>query len=203
MALETYAELVTEVESWVNRTDLTVSTYVRMVEADIEKLNLIRQETQIDISSIAGQLELPTDFIAAKQLIYHASSRDQAMGLASKATVLAELGGTRTIPTRFCRQGDYLTLNAACDDEEFTLYYFTRTSPLEDESTNWILTLYPQVYLFGCITYAWLFAQNEEKAVVWEAKYKAALLDMESIECASQYSGGDLNIEPNPYMEGI
>lgn len=201
MAFENYTDLETRVESWVNRTDLNVDEYATLVEKDIEKLELVRQEESVELVAVGGLLDLPTDFIKAKSLVYHASGGDVTLKIASKNTVLESRGQGRTVPTRFSRLGNQIILNAECDDDEFTLYYYKKLDSIVTNVTNWLLELYPQVYFFGCMAYAFEFVQDNDKALYWRTKYDKEAVMLDTNERASQYSGGDLEVEPNPYME--
>jgi hypothetical protein len=60
------------------------------------------------------------------------------------------------------------------------LWYFARLSGLSTTSqTNWALSNFPDLYLYGSLVHTAPYLKNDERIGVWEGMYQAVLRDIE------------------------
>ena len=73
------------------------------------------------------------------------------------------------------------------------IVYQRRITPLNSEAptTNWILSKYPDAYLYGALVAAQPFVQDEARANVYEAMYQKAIANINAVDW---YSGSTLQV---------
>lgn len=188
MALDTYANLKTAVLAWSERSDLTSynTDFVTLCEMRI-RTELAEQgkrpremETTTDLTPTAGVCTLPTDFMAMKRVQARTSSPrrleyrtldwldeaypDGASGDPSFYTVMGTTAGTSTL-----RMFPLTTSN-------IRVTYYAYPAVLSDaNTTNWLLTKYPNVYLYGTLLELEIFAGNDAGAQKWLGFFKGAV----------------------------
>lgn len=58
-------------------------------------------------------------------------------------------------------------------------YYSTLPAISNSNPTNWVLTQYPDLYLYGSLVHTAPYLKNDERIQVWENMYQAILKDIE------------------------
>lgn len=58
-------------------------------------------------------------------------------------------------------------------------YYSTLPAISNGNPTNWVLTQYPDLYLYGSLVHTAPYLKNDERIQVWEGMYQAILKDIE------------------------
>lgn len=168
MTISTYVELQTAIQDWYeDRADLQpfAVDFITLAEAYFN-LNLrVRQmETSTDLTPDSGGVcTLPTDYIEAKRVVELASIR-------RPLEYISEDAADEYYPTRFaslsCHYmilGDSLTaLPISSNDIELTYYQEIPALSVQN-TTNWLLTKLPNLYLHTCLMYAaeWLHEDGE------------------------------------------
>jgi hypothetical protein len=171
MTISTYAELKTAIANWfMDRTDIG-TTYgdeiIALAEAYFnQNLRVREMETVEDLTpDVDGVCTLPAEYIEAQRVVELASIRrplefitpemadvwyaDRAGGLASCYTIV---GTTLT------------ALPTSTNDIELT--YWAVIPPLSgSQTTNWLLTKSPNLYLHTCLMYAAEFAKVQDQFV--------------------------------------
>ena len=77
------------------------------------------------------------------------------------------------------------------------LYYPTFPALSDSQTTNWVLTNYPDVYLAGCLYWANRFTQNEQEATNWMSQYKQAAWTASETYRRSTLTQGSIAIRPD------
>ena len=83
---------------------------------------------------------------------------------------------------------------APIPDDSYTgkLTYW-RTDEFSDDTNNTnSFGRWPDIWLYGCLHHAWLFLQNEQKAVYWLGLYNKAIADQKTGEVRDKYAGSAL-----------
>lgn len=184
MAITTYGELKTAVANWMARADLTnrIPEFIALCEARFHRTLRVsgmekRAETILAIST--EYVALPTDFMEVRnfQLQTNPVVNLKAMSPDNIDQIYAGQTGK---PQFYAIVGDELQLAPAPDGEyELEMAYWAKLTPLSDiDTSNWMLTNAPDVYLFGALCEAIPFVQNDQRTLVWEAKYKNAVDDI-------------------------
>jgi hypothetical protein len=153
MALGTYSELQSAVASYLHRSDLTteIQDAIRLAEADMQvRAKLSQWDTSTTIAMTNGVGALPSDFAQAISVRYGADSYtlEALHGDAFDNLSAASSSGS---PTYFSIRGTNLLLAPAATGT-VTLEYTARFTPLSTSATtNSLLTLFPDAYLYGTL----------------------------------------------------
>lgn len=188
MAITTYSGLKSAIADWLNREDLTsvIPTFVSLAEANINRGLRVRDMlTRSDLTWNSGEIvPLPTDFLELYSLEQtfppdaSVTPPLQYVGIDEmkrlKKRIPASGGGQTRYFTIF---GSYLDL---CPEPTsglpMTLTYYASVPALSDtNTTNWLLTKAPDIYLYGSLLHASPYLKNDERAQVWGAGYQSII----------------------------
>lgn len=197
MSLQTYSDLQAAVASWLHRTgdtDLTaiIPDFIRLAEARFNR-TLRTRSMLADLAStplVSGAATLPTDFLAFKELRYDGSPsytleprplewvRNQPAD-ASQPNYFA-VTGTQVVcwPTAGSIKGTY----------------YQSIPALASNSTNWLLTAHPDLYLFAALVEAVLFTQDDSRVQMWGEKASALIETVQGQDNANTINGGPLTV---------
>ena len=167
MALNNFTSLKTAIANWLNRTDLTneiTDDFIKLTEADFNSKLRIRQMEQIDTITIDSETEsVPSGFIAVRSFYILSSSTKFPLEYITPHNLFEIRGGSRS-----GRPRSY-TLEADNETEQFRFgpspdttytgylsYYknFESLSSSSANSSNYILTSHPGIYLYGSLYHA-------------------------------------------------
>lgn len=182
MTISTYVELQTAIQDWYeDRADLQPFTadFISLAEAYFN-LNLrVRQmETSTDLTPDGdGVCTLPTDYIEAKRVVELASIRRALEYITEDAADDYYPTRSADLACHYMILGSELTaLPISSNDIELS-YYQAIPALSDSNTTNWLLTKSPNLYLHTCLMYAaeWLHENDE---VAKEAALVARFVDL-------------------------
>lgn len=176
MAVSTYAELKASIANWLNRTDLTteIIDFIRLAEARLNTdLLTSDREQESSASSSAARVTLPADCYGIRSVFIDADPRTILEPLA-----IGELRQTYTAAATGLPQhyavvgGDTLVFGPAPDATyTYVLVYWADIPALSDSNTtNWLLTAYPDLYLSCALVEALLLLKDEKRAEIWDGR---------------------------------
>jgi hypothetical protein len=198
MALSTYSELKSSVADWLNRTDLTsaISDFVSLAEAQIERNLRTRQMlTRANATIDTEYAAVPADFLEAKSFKINSNpvvslqfeTIDAIYNLAPKYSSASKPLFFGVIGSQF--------LFLPVPDSSYTgeLAYYAKLSKLSDSNTtNWLLTAAPDVYLYGTLLQAAPYLQDDARIATWSSLYKMGIEELQLADDRSSSSGGAL-----------
>ena len=184
MALDTYSNLKTTIANYLNRSDLTayLGDFITLTEARLNRELRVREMVNTDISTttVAGtqSYSLPTGYLEATTVIYQ-SNPYCTLRFMSNTDFYNKYNTSQTSgkPTYFTIVGSNILLGIA-PDSATTLqinYYKTISALSDDNTTNTILTNYPELYLYGSLAESAPFIMQDERINTWATLYKEAL----------------------------
>lgn len=184
MALTTYALLKTTIANYLNRTDLTsyLGDFITLTESRLNRELRVREMVNTDTSTttVAGtqSYSLPSGFLEASAIIYQ-SNPYRTLRFMANGDFYRQYNVTQTsgLPTFFTIVGEKILLGVAPDSAK-TLqidFYKTLTPLSESNTTNTILTNYPELYLYGALAESSPFLMQDERLNTWAGLYKEAL----------------------------
>lgn len=199
MAISTYSELQTAVANWLNRTDLTdrIPDFIALAEAQMNRRLRVRQMVKRAEAALASEfVDVPADMIEPIQLALEISESDiRLLQYLSPERLLAEKAGNvaSAEPEFYSLVGGSLQLLPA-PDATYTseLTYYAKIPALASSSTNWLLSAYPDAYLYGALVQAAPYLVDDERAVTWGTMFQAALND---IQMSNRVAGGKLRTD--------
>ena len=200
MAISTYTELKSAVADFLNRDDLasSIPTFISLAEAALNRdLRHWRQQRRVTTVADERYEQLPSDFIKAHSLVMETGNGEKALAFASTAEI------SRRSLTTNGESGEPVlyTINAGqiefipTPDESYplTMTYYAALPTLSDEETsNWMLTLYPDIYLYGTLVHSAPYLADDARTQVWAALYQAAIDAATRDSDQALYSGSPL-----------
>lgn len=200
MAISTYAELKTAVADFLNRDDLTsaIPTFISLAEAGLNR-DLRHWRQQRRVSSVADERyeQLPSDFIRAESITISTSRGEKALEFASTAEISRrkiannDQAGEPVVFTYSAGQIEFVP--APDDSYPLTMVYYAALPTLSDtETSNWMLTLYPDIYLYGSLVHSAPYLADDARIQVWAALYQSAIDAATRDSDQALYSGSPL-----------
>jgi hypothetical protein len=198
MALTTYAELKTSVGDWLNRSDLTtaIPDFISLAEAQIERNLRTRQMIVRSTASLTTEYSaVPDDFLEAKTFKLDTSPptplQFETIDSMDNLSVVYTSSGK---PAYFSVVGNQFRF-IPTPDTTYTgeLTYYAKLSKLStSNTTNWLLTAAPDIYLYGALMQAAPYLQDDARITVWAALYKNGLEELKLSDDRGSTSGGVL-----------
>lgn len=187
MALSTYDELKSSISDWTVRSDLSavLDDFIDLTEAmfrfeprppDDADMGGVR----VGIATETGSLTVWQDYIAIPSDFMTALSLDLTGETGRRLTYI----GSDSMPAVY-QEGNglpsYWTVTDNIDFDKsadsaypYELKYYANVVPLSSSNqTNTILTNYPNVYLAGCLYFAFDYIGDNDNSNKWLARYKA------------------------------
>ena len=199
MALSTYAELKTSIGDWLNRSDLTsvIPDFISLAEAQIERTLRARQMIVRANASFDAQYgAVPSDFLEAKSLKLTSTNPQTPLSFLSIDALDAEMTKYTASgkPKFFGVVGGQLRIVPTPDATYTTeLTYYAKLAKLStSNTTNWLLTSSPDIYLYGSLLQAAPYLQDDARIQTWATLYERALNDSQTADDRSASSGGAL-----------
>lgn len=201
MAISTYTELQTAIANWINRTDLTdrIPEFIALAEAQMSRRLRVRQMvTRAEAALSAEFTAAPSDVLEPIALTLEISETDiRLLQHLAPERLLAEkasLGNvTAAEPEFWSLVGSSIQLLPQPNqsyDSEFT--YYAKIPALASNSTNWLLSAYPDAYLYGALLQAAPYLIDDERVITWGTLFQAALSD---IQLSNRIQPGKLRTE--------
>tara|TARA_R100001460_G_scaffold308_1_gene1440 strand:+ start:78 stop:758 length:681 start_codon:yes stop_codon:yes gene_type:complete len=202
MALANYSDLKTSIANWLNRSDLTseiAEDFIVLAEKDfnsklrIRKMNATNSSFTINAETVA----LPTGFLQVRDFYILQGGVKYPLHYITPAQMDQIRGGsTSGMPETFTILGDNFRF-APTPSSSYTgvLNYYKEFDPLTtSNTTNYILTNHPAIYLYGSLYHAANFLGGVEPRQVqqWQQMYATALERLERNDREDQYGNAPL-----------
>ena len=202
MALSNYSELQSSVANWLNRSDLTTEItgdFIVLTEKDFNSKLRIRKMVESDSSfSInAETVALPSGFLQVRDLFILSGGTKYALTYMTPPQ-MDQIKGSSTsgMPVAYTIIGDNFRF-APTPDTTYTgtLNYFKSFDALSDSNTtNYILTNHPAIYLYGSLYHAanFLGGVDPQRLQQWQGMYTTAMERLERNDREDQYGSAPL-----------
>lgn len=194
MSIGTYSELQTAVASWMHRADLTdrIPEFIALCEARANghsKSRLMEARTTLTATSGNAYVTLPSDMLEMRRLVVTSSSPLSTLKYVSPDEITFSYPTTQQgVPAVFAVIGSQVQL-APIPDSSYTLEvsYLQKIPALSEANpTNWLLTNFPDVYLYGTLLQAVTYTQDFGQLNTLQTLYRDAVENMNAIDW---YSG--------------
>ena len=174
MAITNYAELQTAIGDWLNRADLDqkIPDFIRLAESTLNDVlrsaDMVTQSTSVSIAS--GRADLPED---ALEIVYAqvAGAEDEPLEQITPQQ-LTMLRRTRTRdaanPRFFAIIGRKIAVTPTPTSGSLDIDYYQRIPALtSSNTTNWLLTDAPHMYLYTSLLHATPFLMDDARYAVF------------------------------------
>lgn len=201
MTITSYDTLVTELEAFLIRTDLTarIPTFIQLFEGRMNRLlRTPEMEETATTSSSSNTIALPTDFLQARSL-YIDSDPDLVLEAMSFPALRETYASAITsIPAAYAIRGQTIIIGPDPDQSyTYTLSYYQKIPALTDSNqTNWLIEAHPDAYLWGTLTMAEAYLQNDERFPVWKDAWDTCLAEIQEHANAQRLPATPLALRP-------
>lgn len=206
MSFDSYTALQAEVADYLARDDLNtkIPSWVTLTEAKLNRELFVRQmeqrsTTPIDITSVEPEfISLPVDFQSMRSI--------RLSSLTGKPK-LEYLSQTQMDDKRFQTSNDvgqpwFFTIIGSeielfpTPDQDYTIemVYRKNIPPLAANTTNWLLALAPDIYLYGALLEAAPYTKQDARIQVWGLGFTTALNGLNNLGLMSTFNAGPLSI---------
>jgi|DEB0MinimDraft_10_1074344.scaffolds.fasta_scaffold01113_5 hypothetical protein len=203
MSVTNYGELKSTIADFLNRSDLTsvIPTFIDFAEAEFNRNLRVRQmvlraEAQIDARFSA----VPADFIEAKDLVIVTTNPVQPLEFITQQEMAQERNTTYTAastPRYFSVVGGQFEF-VPTPDQQYSLEmsYFAKIPALSaDTDTNWLLTDYPDIYLYTSLMHSAPYLKDDERIGVWSQLAAKAREELIARDASSSFNGSTPRIK--------
>lgn len=209
MGLATFTDLTTSVGKWLHRADLAASIpdFITLAETRIyqgsqdsqmptDPLRLTTMETQVSGSTATGIGAL-NDLIELRKIVVGAEPHTHVLRVAPREEI-TRLQRYPGVPRAYSIEAGTVIIGPIPDaDYPYTITYFKRFPALSaNQTTNWLLTNAPNVYLYGTLIETAPFLNNDARLLTWYRLFAAGLQALQAQDDRLRYSGGALVMRP-------
>jgi hypothetical protein len=186
MSVSTYAELKSAIASWLHRSDLTsvLADFVTLSESKFNRRLRTRfQETAFGPTTPTSyEIAIPSDFAAVRKL-WRTSDRWELIQRPIDVLTFLQEGGQSTgfaITDAFVFDGT---------SEVGGIYYAKVTALSDSQTTNWLLTAYPDLYLWAGLAEAAFYSKDLNAAAMWTERTDALIKEINGTSQRDKFSG--------------
>jgi len=197
MAITNYGELKSAVGDFLNRSDLTsvIPTFIDFAEAEINRTLRVRQMVARAEAAIDARFSaVPSDFIEAKDLVIVTGTPVTPLQFVTQQ----EMAQIRNTEIASAGKPKYFSVVGAqfefvpTPDAEYSLEmsYFAKIDALSsDTDTNWLLTDYPDLYLYTSLTHSAPYLKDDERLTIWAGLAQKAREQLISRDTSASFNG--------------
>ena len=203
MALSNYTELKTAIANWLNRSDLTSEIsddFIKLTEADLNsKLRIRKMVTQASFTIDSETEALPTGFLQVRDMYILSGSTKYPLRYMTPSQ-MDQVKGTSTtgVPSSYTILGDTFRFMPKPDSNytAYVNYYKSFDALSSTNTTSYILTYHPSIYLYGSLFHAanFLGGINPQQVQTWQQMYATSLERLEQNDREDQFSGSPLQM---------
>jgi len=176
MAIGTYAQLKTALETWLARAGdadvvANAADCISMGESRLNRrldLRMFRTDATLTGTVSSRSLTLPTDFVEPIALFITISG--------SRTMLSPKIAGTFTysttngIPVAWCINGSNIDLDCPLSSAYSFSFRYRQSFALSDSATtNWLLTNHPDCYLSAAMVHAAMLVQDSDAIQIWQS----------------------------------
>lgn len=185
--------LCNKIADTLNRQDLTsvipdfTMLATKRIERDLARIKHPSAITRSTASAVDNYIPLPSDFIAIYQLLDQDTSitidyvsPEQSKNLMAKSYLTADNTNKEYYYTIIGNQLRAFPPPGVTIPLLLDLWYFSQLTPLNNTyNSNWVLTRYPDLYLYGSLVHSAPYLKADDRIQVWESAYRTILNDIE------------------------
>ncbi|MBM7483318.1 hypothetical protein ACVWWI_003366 [Bradyrhizobium sp. USDA 3686] len=181
-----------------------VPSFIQMAEAKFNRLLFCRQMENratalVDTASTEPEfISLPSDFQTMRRIRLSSVLGKPCLEYRSGTQMdeyRASIANASGQPAYFTILGDEIEL-APTPDAAYTVeMVYRKTVPdLATNSTNWLLTMAPDAYLYGALLEASPAIKADDRIQVWGAGFSSAIDSLNGLSLTSEFNAGPLTV---------
>ena len=199
MALTNYNDLVTTVESYLARSDLTsiIPTFVMLAQQRMSRDLRTREMLKVATTTATdGTVEIPTDFLEMRELHFQGNPPITLEYESPDKFFRDLLTTTSGLPYYYTIIGYEFQFAPAPDSQQVLqmLYYAEPTFISSTVSSNLYLANYPDALLYATLAEAEPYLMNDARIQVWATMYDRAILNIMNSDIGKKFPNTALNV---------
>lgn len=205
MAITDYSSLKTGITTWLDRsTDLDSmrDDFIDFAEAYFNRTLRTYQmmETTTLTTDSSGEASLPSDFLAAISVRYSSSPsielKPVSIGGENRLSPYDTAGDPYWYSIRSAAGVSKLRVTPIKASASIVLRYFEKIPALTDaNTTNWLLSLAPDIYLHRCLGEAWAFMRQFDRASGYYAEAGNRCAEMGLLSDLARYGNAEMVLD--------
>jgi hypothetical protein len=199
MSLSNYAGLVASISTWMVRADIsgTADDFIDLFEGWANRNLRLRQMEAEATATSTEYIALPTDFLGLRDIQYQGSPRVQLEYVTPEYADRYDSSGASGTPKYYTLVGNQIRLIPAPDSStDVRISYWQKVPALSGgNTTNWLLTDYPDAYLYGSLIHALVFVQDPAIAAHFKQGYDQVMAEIDRAGKRSNV-GGSMRVRP-------
>lgn len=190
--ISTFIDLVAAVDDWLDREDLALKapTFIQLAEARLNRL-LEDPEMEVTSTSVAAgdYTALPSDF-GAMVSVSTGNGGLLATGPVEFASYDTTISGT---PRRYVIVDGSIAFWPGNSTANIRIVYRRRIPALTSTNTsNWLLTLAPDIYLYGALVQAEGFLVEDDRLELWKSAFDEAIGELRQEGSRRKWGAGPI-----------
>jgi hypothetical protein len=204
MAITNYTELQTSVTNWLSRTNdagliALFPDCITLAESKFNRaLKTRNMETTDTLTPVSGVCTLPTDYIELRRIYIDTDNPIELEYLPPEQFYVKFpiLRNSTISPSRYYTiEGDSIVLSDQVTTNEIKILYYQKIPALSiSNTTNWLLTNHPDIYLCATLAEAYDIIKNEQQVQKWNAKTVANVEQLIEFDKRGKYSGSAMRV---------
>jgi hypothetical protein len=200
MALANYTELQTTMTETLNRDDMAavIPSFIALAEAQINRdIRHWRMETRSSGQQSAGDayMQVPANWV--ETIRFSVTDGGTSPISMSDSTTMAEKRSKYNDqygkPTEYTLEaGQFHLYPTPIEETNVELVYTAQVPDLATNSTNWLLSYAPDVYLYGSLLHSAPYLQDDARVAVWAQLYSAGVTRLNEASNSAKHSGSNL-----------
>lgn len=196
MAISTYAQLQTAIANWLDQGNLTavIPDFISLCEAKINRTTrLLQAETIVDLSTSTSSrfVAFPSgmqELLDLSIVIPNANDSQDQLTYVSPDRMTWEVTNIPQRPEIYTIR-DQIELNSYSDQVYTLKAHIRRKWDIASSSTNWLLTNYPDIYLYGSLAEAAPYIKDDARIGIWQSLYAQAVGQANESDSRSRVNG--------------
>lgn len=204
-----YASLQTAVTEYLARDQDTtliarIPSFIQLAEAKFNRQLFVRQMEQratalTDTTSSEPEfISLPADFRSMRRIRLSSVTRKPHLEFMSGIQLdefRSKIANVPGHPRYFTIFGDEIEIAPTPDaDCTIEMVYRQNIPPLADNSTNWLLVLAPDLYLYGALLESAPYIKEDSRIQTWGLGFSTALADLNNLGLTSTFNAGPMTV---------
>jgi len=183
VAITTYAELQTAVKNWLDRTSTEITSrapeFIALAEAKLNRDLRVRPMEVVGSDTMSsGAISLPADWLAYKSIWYtYSGSRVELINMAPQEFNRFDTG-TTDYPSGYYIAASSVYFGPSTPNSDYTvgyIYYQKIPALTDSNTTNWLLTSHPDIYLYGSLLEAAPYLKEYPEIQLWMTAFGAVI----------------------------
>ena len=199
-----FGELKTRVANYLHRDDLTdtIPDFIEQAQArinhDIDTMSMDKA-VSLTVTASIKEVTMPTDILELKSVRIPFAGGVRTLvqrSLVQNSQVLETTDGATAAPLFYARYGDILELTPIPESATTLeiIYKARLASFVDDTDTDFLLTNYPNIYVYASMLEAMPFLIADQRVGIWRDFYKEEVTRINEIAFKEEWSGAPIRI---------